>query len=124
MPLSEKGDKIMSAMQKTYGEKEGESVFYASKNAGKISGVDEADASASPDYSSGGVGGMSINGKEKTGYSIHTGDEPAFKQAGPAEMSVVDINREASRLWSQWITGYADGEPDPFITSQPTPPAP
>lgn len=40
MPLTDKGEKIMGAMQKEYGAKEGESVFYASKNAGRISGVD------------------------------------------------------------------------------------
>ena len=41
MPLTEKGQKIMSDMKSKYGEKEGERVFYASKNAGKISGVDD-----------------------------------------------------------------------------------
>jgi hypothetical protein len=40
MPLTSKGRKIMSAMQEKYGEKEGKSVFYASKNAGRIKGVD------------------------------------------------------------------------------------
>ena len=39
-PLTAKGKKIMSAMKKEYGEKKGKSVFYASRNAGKISGVD------------------------------------------------------------------------------------
>lgn len=38
-PLTAKGSKIMSAMQHEYGEKKGESVFYASANAGKIKGV-------------------------------------------------------------------------------------
>lgn len=40
MPLSEKGEKIKSAMEKQYGEEKGESVFYASKNKGTITGVD------------------------------------------------------------------------------------
>ena len=39
MPLSKKGSKIMSAMQKQYGSKKGKSVFYASKNKGRIKGV-------------------------------------------------------------------------------------
>jgi len=39
MPLTDKGKKIMSAMKKQYG-KDAESVFYASKNKGKIKGVD------------------------------------------------------------------------------------
>ena len=41
MPLTKKGSKIMSAMKKEYGAKKGERVFYASKNKGKISGVDK-----------------------------------------------------------------------------------
>jgi hypothetical protein len=40
MPLNKKGNKIMSSMKKTYGPKKVKSVFYASKNAGKIKGVD------------------------------------------------------------------------------------
>ncbi len=41
MPLTAKGNKIMSAMRKTYGSnKKAEQVFYASRNAGKIKDVD------------------------------------------------------------------------------------
>lgn len=43
MPLTEKGEKIMGAMKEKYGSEKGEQVFYASKNAGKITGVDAAD---------------------------------------------------------------------------------
>lgn len=43
MPLTAKGTKIKEAMQQEYGEEKGERVFYASKNAGKITGVDSAD---------------------------------------------------------------------------------
>lgn len=42
MPLTQKGDEILHAMQKEYGAKKGESVFYASRNAGTIAGVDAA----------------------------------------------------------------------------------
>ena len=41
MPLTDKGKKIMRAMKAEYGDKKGESVFYASRNAGKISGVEK-----------------------------------------------------------------------------------
>lgn len=41
MPLTKKGKKIKSAMSKTYGKEKGEQVFYASKNAKKIKGVDK-----------------------------------------------------------------------------------
>jgi hypothetical protein len=43
MPLTEKGSEILSNMEKTYGsEEKAKSVFYASRNAGTISGVDSA----------------------------------------------------------------------------------
>src|SRR5215475_11341839 len=41
MPLTEKGEKIKRAMEKQYGSEKGEKVFYASKNKGKITGVDD-----------------------------------------------------------------------------------
>ena len=40
MPLTTKGKKIEEAMEKEYGEKKGEQVFYASKNKGTIKGVE------------------------------------------------------------------------------------
>lgn len=39
MPLTAKGKKIKSAMQKEYGKKAGERVFYAVENKGTIKGV-------------------------------------------------------------------------------------
>jgi len=39
MPLTKKGLKIREAMEKYYGKEEGDKVFYASENAGKIRGV-------------------------------------------------------------------------------------
>ncbi len=41
MPLTSKGKEIMHSMEKEYGSKKGEQVFYASKNAGKIKGVEK-----------------------------------------------------------------------------------
>jgi hypothetical protein len=42
MPLTKKGQKIKNAMKQTYGsEKKAEQVLYASKNAGKIKGIDK-----------------------------------------------------------------------------------
>lgn len=42
MPLNSKGEKIMGNMRKEYGP-HAQEVFYASRNAGKISGVDAAE---------------------------------------------------------------------------------
>lgn len=44
MPLTKKGKKIMAAMKAEYGDKKGESVFYASANKGKIGGVHHSTA--------------------------------------------------------------------------------
>ncbi len=40
MPLTPKGLEILANMRKEYGAKKGESVFYASINAGKLKGVE------------------------------------------------------------------------------------
>ena len=67
MPLTKKGKKIKAAMQEDYGKKEGEAVFYASKNKGTIKGVDKGGPS--------GHGGMKRNkhcrrvkGEPQTGF--------------------------------------------------------
>lgn len=39
MPMTEKGQKIKSAMKKQYGKKKGEQIFYAAENKGTIKGV-------------------------------------------------------------------------------------
>lgn len=39
MPLNSKGKAIKKAMEKEYGGKKGEQVFYASENKGSIKGV-------------------------------------------------------------------------------------
>lgn len=41
MPLTRKGLKIRQAMEKYYGKEEGDSVFYASINKGKIKGAEK-----------------------------------------------------------------------------------
>ena len=42
MPLTSKGRKILASMRKSYGEKKGEKIFYASKNKGTIKGVERS----------------------------------------------------------------------------------
>lgn len=41
MPLTKKGQKILRSMKKQYGKKRGEQVFYASRNAGRIHGIEK-----------------------------------------------------------------------------------
>jgi len=40
MPLTKKGQKIKRELTKEYGTKRGTSIFYAMKNAGKVTGVE------------------------------------------------------------------------------------
>lgn len=40
-PLTEKGKEILASMKEQYGDEKGEQIFYASKNAGKLTGVDK-----------------------------------------------------------------------------------
>ena len=42
MPLTSRGKKIMKSMKEKYGKKKGEQVFYATKNKGKLKGVEKA----------------------------------------------------------------------------------
>lgn len=48
MPLTEKGEEIMRAMKREYGAENGKRVFYASANAGKITGVHDKREDAMP----------------------------------------------------------------------------
>ena len=41
MPLTDKGEKIKTAMTKQYGKKKGKKIFYASANKGTITGVEK-----------------------------------------------------------------------------------
>lgn len=40
MPLTKKGKKIMGELKQEYGPKKGRSIFYAMKNAGRITSVE------------------------------------------------------------------------------------
>ena len=42
MPLTQKGHEVMQHMEQQYGPEKGEQVFYASRNAGKLTGVDSS----------------------------------------------------------------------------------
>lgn len=46
MPLNAKGRKIKHAMEREYGGKKGEQVFYASENKGTIGGITKSKSRA------------------------------------------------------------------------------
>ena len=72
MPLTEKGEKIKKAMSEQYGKERGEEVFYASKNKGTISGVDNMNTFTTLTKGTGDVGASSTVGGKTTGYNIET----------------------------------------------------
>lgn len=55
MPKTAKGKKIMAAMKREYGAEKGEQVFYASENAGTISGVHKRSATGQSRASATGI---------------------------------------------------------------------
>jgi hypothetical protein len=69
MPLTEKGRKILASMREQYGEEEGERVFYASKNAGTISGVDKCN-SRKRTTTTGGYYGETYNNRKRNDAQV------------------------------------------------------
>lgn len=85
MPLTDKGAEIKGAMQEHYGDKKGEQVFYASKNAGKITGVDEEGRDPEGKFASGGgEGGGEKKPERKEGGKEIDPTDLIESTAGPA----------------------------------------
>jgi hypothetical protein len=87
MPLTSKGAEIKSAMENQYGKEKGEQVFYASKNAGKITGVDRGDAEDS-------IAERKQGGEEETIEASQ--DLPS--QLGSAEDELERLEREQEQV--------------------------
>jgi hypothetical protein len=64
MPLTAKGKKILRNMEAEHGEKAGTREFYASRNAGRISGVDQGKANPAGHYLR--VGGLNPGDRSGT----------------------------------------------------------
>lgn len=73
MPLSEKGSKILANMKEQYGAEKGEEVFYASKNKGTISGVDNMPGFP-PSSTSSVANAMNKTGTSQTPITDEEGD--------------------------------------------------
>ncbi len=137
MPLTEKGEKILNSMVEQYGSAEkGKEVFYASKNAGTIKGVDEGEmmpggdpAEMGADPGSAEMGDADPRGGERiedpaghtAGYAfrgqnpVKAGDardyDPLetigeFKVAGPPGLTLAQVQAVADALWKRQ---YNDG---------------
>ena len=108
MPLTEKGSTIKKAMEEEYGPEKGEKVFYASANKGTIEGVHDDDEGARKGalkraYHK--VGGTRDEEPMPSEISnlMDARDQPAYKQACPAEISLSAINKKNREYWaSEW----------------------
>lgn len=107
MPLTSRGQEIKGAMQEQYGEKKGEQVFYASKNAGTIKGVDEGEANSSvmPDPGSAPMGDTTRD------YDPEAMGE--FKTAGPPGLTLAQVQADADALWKRQYNDGPLGSDDP-----------
>jgi hypothetical protein len=106
MPLTTKGSKIKSALQKEYGAKRGESILYAGKNKGTFTGIDQDTpiSSTIPNVSQ-----MSSTGK--TSFDAKTVDRikrhKSWDRARPALTKWRDeIVKEFSGEKSKTSSGY------------------
>jgi hypothetical protein len=161
MPLTEKGTEIKANMEEEYGPKKGESVFYASKNAGKITGVDamgeesqaanvptggmaltQADPDMAADPGSAPMGDGTVErgdpgpGGHGIGGAVHAIGELAtdrairdydatatygeFKTAGPAGLTLAQIQADADALWKRQYNDGPLGSDDPPPIAWPT----
>jgi len=116
MPLTSKGKKIMKAMKEKYGKKKGESIFYASKNKGKIKGVEKLRRGGGADSGLGGRDrGMGMGGKTGAprGDSPSRGNEggkappapPVTVNKGPKQIQVSTMMKLAFPTTSLAIAG-------------------
>ena len=92
MPLTSKGSEIKSAMIKEYGEKKGEQVFYASENAGKISGIVKRDCD---EMNEGSEGLKTYGDSEEYEQEKHPEDAHHHKFEGDTGPEIEDKRRDA-----------------------------
>ena len=97
MPLNKKGKKIKKAMQKQYGKKKGEKVFYAMESSGKLKKVIKA---ASGRDAGMGMGGKSRGDSKSSGGGNGRDPSAQFKDSKPLSQTAKDAltaQREKAR---------------------------
>lgn len=101
MPLTGKGREIMHSMEETYPSKtKAEEVFYASKNAGKISGVDgfneekerEAEKEGAVKSHDDNFGTMKMEAEQ-----LPAAD--SYAPVGGGKITLAEISRQGQELW-------------------------
>ena len=87
-------------MEKEYGAKKGESVFYASANAGKITGVHGESDMAKDQYEP-----PKQNAPGTEGQGQGQGVSMAYRQAAPDNWSLAEVQKRNKEFWEQSVTG-------------------
>lgn len=105
MPLTSKGEDILASMKKEYGVQKGEQIFYASKNAGTISGVDSSELDCALDTMAVQIGSL---GEAAAGI-VKKMDEKARRAAAENKWKpgdklkdggkVVSVSGDKVRVW-------------------------
>ena len=91
-------------MKEKYGKKKGESIFYASKNKGKIKGVEKLRRGGGADSGLGGRDrGMGMGGK--TGAP--RGDSPSRGDGGQPKPPPVTVNKGPKQIQVNTMMKYA-----------------
>lgn len=105
MPLTSKGEEIKANMEKEYGKKKGEQVFYASANKGTINGVhNDRSNNMSNDVTTPkpASGPMNTDGPNGTSEGLSKTVEPFSKVSDTSEcgsaMSLDTIKANAKRI--------------------------
>lgn len=94
MPLTEKGKEIKGAMEEQYGAEKGEEVFYASKNKGTITGVDQGVQGIPATV----PGGLSTAASGVTPVNTMTSTTPASVGAAPTAGPTTSIPSPAGAV--------------------------
>jgi hypothetical protein len=101
MPLTAKGEEIKAAMQEQYGAEKGEEVFYASKNAGTISGVDDDQTKHDPhtgQFTSGPGGAGAASAHHEKEYNFHKAAAEKHSKAGNEKGAAAHSTAAAAHL--------------------------
>jgi hypothetical protein len=101
MPLTAKGEKILHHMVEEYGAKKGKSVFYASANAHRISGVhhdadiyaETGETPGTPVNVSAGITPAMLNDKARALYAPETRDNAACLEGTDAGHGIKRIGQ-------------------------------
>lgn len=113
MPLTAKGEKIKAAMAEEYGAKKGEQVFYASKNAGKITGVDGKDCD---EMNEGSEGLKTYGDAHHHEFHGETGPEIKDKGSHDAKMGLVHAKEESVAAHANYPKPMDSGAADAKFT--------